>query len=91
MYSIFVCVFIFAQKKPANISTFTVHLIFKSQLLRVDLEIYHCSIPLQAIQNDRNNAKAWFRRGKAQIGLKNYKGAMEDFEAALKREPENKG
>ncbi|XP_072040008.1 peptidyl-prolyl cis-trans isomerase D-like [Amphiura filiformis] len=44
----------------------------------------------KALSNDRNNAKGWFRRGKAQMALKNYQVAMEAFEAALKREPENK-
>ncbi|XP_071489679.1 uncharacterized protein [Diadema antillarum] len=44
----------------------------------------------KALLIDRDSAKGWFRRGKAQMNMKNYQGAIEDFEAALQREPDNK-
>lgn len=45
----------------------------------------------QALDLDPESAKGWFRRGKAEMGMKLYEQAVADFEATLLREPDNKG
>merc|ERR1712002_1291842 len=44
----------------------------------------------KAIEESGTVAKAWFRRGEAQLALNNVKAAKADFEKTLILEPENK-
>ena len=44
----------------------------------------------KAIDEYGGGAKAWFRRGEAQLALNNYKDAKSDFVRSLELEPENK-
>ncbi|XP_071846328.1 peptidyl-prolyl cis-trans isomerase D-like [Apostichopus japonicus] len=44
----------------------------------------------KALHMDASSAKGWYRRGKAEMALKLYEQAAEDFEATLLREPDNK-
>ena len=44
----------------------------------------------KAIEESGTVAKAWFRRGEAQLALNNFKAAKADFEKTLILEPENK-
>merc|ERR1712050_808456 len=44
----------------------------------------------KAIEESEAAAKAWFRRGEAQLALNNFKAAKLDFEKTLILEPENK-
>ena len=44
----------------------------------------------KAIEESGTVAKAWFRRGEAQLALNNFKAAKVDFEKTLILEPENK-
>lgn len=42
------------------------------------------------MKRDPNNCKAFYRRGQAQIGLKNYEDGLEDLKKALTLYPNNK-
>ncbi|XP_026471946.1 peptidyl-prolyl cis-trans isomerase D-like [Ctenocephalides felis] len=44
----------------------------------------------EALKRDPNNCKAFYRRGQAQIGLKNYDSGLEDLKRALTLFPNNK-
>ncbi|XP_041457780.1 peptidyl-prolyl cis-trans isomerase D-like [Lytechinus variegatus] len=59
---------------------------------KLELDLNHDAIEQcdKALSIDADNAKGWFRRGKAQMNMKNYDGAVEDFQTALSKEPENK-
>eukprot|EP00057_Strongylocentrotus_purpuratus_P013963 XP_011668437.1 PREDICTED: peptidyl-prolyl cis-trans isomerase D [Strongylocentrotus purpuratus] len=59
---------------------------------KLELDLNHDAIEQcdKALSIDGDNAKGWFRRGKAQMNMKNYEGAAEDFQTALSKEPENK-
>lgn len=48
------------------------------------------SIHLQVLKVDPNCVKALFRRGKAEIGLKNYDEALKDLTIAQRLIPNNK-
>lgn len=48
--------------------------------------VYSCS---EAIKLDANTSKAYFRRGQAEIHLKNYENAIEDLMIAHKLVPDN--
>lgn len=45
---------------------------------------------LQVLKLKSNNGKAYFRRGQAEIALKNYEEAINDLWQAKKLYPENK-
>ena len=47
-------------------------------------------IYLQAIEETDAVAKAWFRRGEAQLALNDCESAKLDFEKSLELEPDNK-
>ena len=48
--------------------------------------VYSCS---EAIKLDANTSKAYFRRGQAEIHLKNYEMAIQDLMMAHKLVPDN--
>lgn len=57
------------------------------QLKQYEDTIAQCN---KALDLDPESAKGWFRRGKAEMGMKLYEQAVADFEATLLREPDNK-
>ena len=44
----------------------------------------------KAIEEDSDSAKAWFRRGEAQLALNDSESAKGDFEKCAELEPDNK-
>jgi len=44
----------------------------------------------KVIEESRDNSKAWFRRGEAQLALNDCEAAKQDFEKCVSLEPENK-
>ena len=47
-------------------------------------------VSLKAIEETDAVAKAWFRRGEAQLALNDCESAKLDFEKSLELEPDNK-
>ena len=45
---------------------------------------------LQALEESDTVAKAWFRRGEAQLALNDCESARADFDKCLQLEPDNK-